>query len=64
MRTAEASGKTIEEAKQKVAAKLGVPEHDVEFEVLEVGARGFLGLFGGNAARVRGTYYETKRQRH
>ncbi len=64
MRTAEASGKTIEEAKQRVAAKLGVPEPDVEFEVLEVGARGFLGLFGGSAAKVRGTYYETKRRRH
>lgn len=63
MRTVEASGKTVEEAKKKAAAQLGVPEADLEFEVLEIGTKGILGFLGGVPARIRATYYESRRQR-
>jgi spoIIIJ-associated protein len=63
MRSVEATGKTVEEAKRKAASQLGVPEADLEFEVLDVGSRGVLGFIGGTPARVRATYYETRRHR-
>ncbi len=63
MRSVEATGRTVEEAKRKAASQLGVPEADLEFEVLEVGSRGVLGFLGGTPARVRATYYETRRHR-
>jgi len=63
MRSVEATGKTVEEAKRKAARELNVPETDLEFEVLEIGSKGILGFLGGAPARVRATYYETKRHR-
>ena len=61
MRTVESTGKSVEEAKKKAARELGVSEQDIEFEVLEVGAKGLFGLLGGAPARVRATYYEPRR---
>ena len=59
MRWVETSGKTVQEAKRKAARELGVPEHEIEFEVLEVGSKGLLGFLGGTPARVRATHYES-----
>lgn len=53
MRNVETTGKTLEEAKQQASQELGVPENRIEFEVLEEGGKGFLGL--SRAARVRAT---------
>lgn len=44
METIEASGRTIEEAVQMAAAELGVTTDAVEYEIVEEGSKGFLGL--------------------
>ncbi|MBQ7346425.1 MAG: protein jag [Clostridia bacterium] len=49
------TAKTVEEAKSKAAAELGVAMEDIEFEVLEEGKRGFLGI-GASDAKVQATY--------
>lgn len=63
MQSIETTGRSIEEAKHKAASELGVPEQDLHFEVLDVGKAGILGFLGGSPARVRATYYESKRRR-
>jgi len=50
-----ATGKTVEEAKNKAAAELGVAVEEIEFEVLEEGKRGFLGI-GATDAKVKALY--------
>ena len=40
----EVSGKTLQDAVQLAAQQLGVSEQDVEYEVVEEGTQGFLGL--------------------
>ena len=47
MDQAEASGKTVEDARNKALAKLGARLDEVEFTVLDEGKRG--GLFGRGA---------------
>ncbi len=54
MTSIEQTGKTIEEATQKALEQLGVTEDEVDVEILEEGARGFLGL-GQAPARVKVT---------
>ncbi len=49
------TAKTVEEAKAKAAAELGVAVEEIEFEVLEEGKRGFLGI-GATDAKVSATY--------
>ncbi len=49
------TAKTVEEAKSKAAAEWGVAVEDIEFEVLDEGKRGFLGI-GATDARVSATY--------
>ena len=49
------TAKTVEEAKSKAAAELGVAEELIEFTVLEEGKRGFLGL-GATDAKVQAVY--------
>ena len=56
----EKTGKTIEEAIQAAIAELGVKESDVEVEVLEEPSKKFLGLFGGNPAKIRATLKEVE----
>ncbi len=46
MKSIELTGKTIEEIKAQAAAELGVPEDQVELEIIEE-KRGLLGLLGG-----------------
>ena len=49
------TAKTVEEAKEKAAAELGVAVENIEFTVLEEGKRGFLGI-GAAEAKVSATY--------
>ena len=49
------TAKTVDEAKQKAALELGVAIENIEFEVLEEGKRGFLGI-GATEAKVSATY--------
>ena len=49
------TAKTVEEAKAKAAAELGVAEDVIEFTVLEEAKRGFLGL-GASDAKVQAVY--------
>ena len=49
------TAKTVEEAKEKAALELGVAIENIEFEVLEEGKRGFLGI-GATEAKVSATY--------
>ena len=49
------TAKTVEEAKAKAAAELGVAAEEIEFAVLEEGKRGFLGI-GASDAKVSATY--------
>ncbi|MFQ5519854.1 MAG: RNA-binding cell elongation regulator Jag/EloR [Candidatus Methylomirabilia bacterium] len=52
MTVVEEAGRTLEEAVETGLEKLGIPREYVLVEVLEEGAKGFLGL-GGREARVR-----------
>jgi len=54
LKQTEKSAKSIEEAKELALAELGATENDVEFETLEEGSKGFLGL-GAKEAKVRAT---------
>ncbi len=49
------TAKTVDEAKEKAALELGVAVENIEFEVLEEGKRGFLGI-GATEAKVRAIY--------
>ena len=49
------TGKTVEEAKNNAAAQLGVAVEEIEFEVLDEGKRGFLGI-GSSDAKVQAVY--------
>ena len=49
------TAKTVEEAKEKAAAELGVAVESLEFTVLEEGKRGFLGI-GAVDAKVKAEY--------
>ena len=51
----EATGKTVEEAKEAALKKLGVREEEAVIEVIEEASKGFLGLIGGHDAKVRAT---------
>mgnify|MGYP000873220956 CR=1 FL=1 len=63
MKTADASGKTLEEAKAAALAQLGENEQDVTFTILEEGKNAFLGLFGGKLYRVTATVNDTPERR-
>ena len=49
------TAKTVDEAKEKAAAELGVAVENIEFTVLDEGKRGFLGI-GATEAKVRASY--------
>ena len=49
------TAKTVEEAKEKAAAELGIAVENIEFTVLEEGKRGFLGI-GATEAKVCAAY--------
>ena len=56
IKSIEATGKTIEEAKHNALAQLGLGEDEVSMEVLDRGKAGLFGLFGASPARVRVSY--------
>lgn len=58
MRAVEKSARTVEEAVALALQELGVAREQVNVEVLEEGTKGFLGIIGGKAARVRVTVNE------
>ena len=49
------TAKTVDEAKEKAAAELGIAIENIEFTVLDEGKRGFLGI-GATDAKVSATY--------
>ena len=49
------TAKTVEEAKSKAAAEFGVAVEAIEFEILDEGKRGFLGI-GSTDAKVQAVY--------
>ena len=49
------TAKTVDEAKEKATAEFGVAVENIEFEVIEEGKRGFLGI-GATEAKVRAIY--------
>ncbi len=49
------TAKTVEEAKEKAVAELGVAAEQIEFTVLEEGKKGFLGI-GATDAKVSAVY--------
>lgn len=49
------TGKNLEEAKAAASAKFGVPQSKIEFEIIEEGKKGFLGM-GHVDAKVKAVY--------
>lgn len=49
----ETSGKTVEDAVLAAALKLGIPSDQVEYEILQEGSKGVLGIFGAKEFRIR-----------
>ena len=45
----EISAKTVEDALTEASIKLGIPSSEIEYEVLEKGSTGFLGIGSKNA---------------
>lgn len=56
MKVVEKSAKTVEAAVELAVKELGCTAADVDIEVIDQGAKGVLGLFGGKDAMVRVTY--------
>lgn len=55
MDSIEVEGKTVEEAVSKALEELNVSRERVKVEVLDEGNKGFLGVVGARAARIRAT---------
>ena len=53
----EVSGRTIEEAVETAARELGVSTEDIDYEIVEEGSKGFLGL-GQNPSVIKATLKE------
>jgi spoIIIJ-associated protein len=51
----EATGRTVEEAKEKALKMLQATDEQVEWEILDEGSRGIFGVLGFTPARVRAT---------
>lgn len=59
MKVLEFSGKNVEEALANALKELDVPKDSVDFEVVEEGSKGLLGLFGAKPAVIRVTVKKT-----
>ena len=54
------TGSTVEEATAQAQANLGAPENaDVKIEVIDLGSKKILGLFGGTPAKVRAFFEDS-----
>ncbi len=62
LQSVEAIGRSVEEAKAKALQILQATEDQVEWEILDEGSRGILGVLGATPARVRATLKQTTRQ--
>ena len=47
------SAKSVEEAVNKAMIELGIPSDSLEYEVVEKGSSGILGLFGSKPAVIK-----------
>ncbi|NMB25951.1 MAG: protein jag [Firmicutes bacterium] len=63
MKSIERSAKSVEDAIAEALEELQTSRDNVEIEVLEEGAKAFLGLIGGKQARVRVTVRDEKEER-
>jgi spoIIIJ-associated protein len=66
MEWVETTGKSLEEARERILDQLGVSEEDVEFEIVEQPKSGLFGLMRGEArvrGRVRPTEVRPKQER-
>jgi spoIIIJ-associated protein len=62
MHSVEATGRTLEEAKEKALQMLGVTDDQVEWQILDEGSRGIFGVLGSTPARVRATVKSAPRE--
>jgi spoIIIJ-associated protein len=61
-RSAQTTGKTIEQALEKALKQLGAKQDEVDIEILEGANKGFLGgLFGSKGVSIRVTLRDSKR---
>lgn len=51
----EKTGKTVEEALQAALTELNLPQERVDYEVIDMPSKGFLGIIGGKPAKVKVT---------
>ncbi|AHM57504.1 protein Jag [Peptoclostridium acidaminophilum DSM 3953] len=58
MKIVESAGKTIEEALEKALKELNATLDEVEYDVIEEPTKGFLGILGGKAGKIRVTLKE------
>lgn len=62
LQSVEATGRTVDEAKERALQMLNATEDQVEWEILDEGSRGILGVLGSTPARVRATLKSAIRQ--
>ncbi|NMB46905.1 MAG: protein jag [Firmicutes bacterium] len=63
MKSIERSAKTVEDAIAEALEELQASREDVDIEVLDEGAKAFLGLIGGKQARVRVTLRDKRAEK-
>lgn len=49
----EVQGKSLEDALQKAQAQLGIEKDDMEYEVIDSGSKGILGIIGAKSALIK-----------
>lgn len=62
-KSAEAVGRTVDEAVESALLELGLTRDEVSIDVLDEGAKGLFGRFGAREAKVRATQLDTARAR-
>ena len=49
----EVTGKSVEEAITNACTKLGIPSDKLDYEVIDKGNSGFLGIFNSKPAKIK-----------
>jgi spoIIIJ-associated protein len=57
------TGRTVEDAVDHALDQLGVDENEIEYEVVDEGAKGLLGRFGARPARIRARVRPVSREK-